>query len=527
MFDDGEREEGFMTRHPRAAASTSLCVGTLSVLFLFALPAAAHASVAPALFKQAGKLVGQGAVGFPRCGNSVAISADGNTLLVGGPGDNQNLGAAWVYARTASGWSKQGVKLTPPTGGGGSFGYAVALSADGNTALIGTPGDGDAGSAWVFTRIKGVWYHQFKLTDSSGEPGECFGSSVALSAAGDTALVGCPEWSLGGVALGEALVFSRFFEEWTQQELFTGMTRNFGMAVALSADGNTALVGGPTGYGGSALVEVRAADGSWSTQALRLTPSDEVGEGAFGWSVALSADGNTALIGAPDDNDNAGAAWTFTRLGVNWSQRGYKVVASNETEVGCFGSAVALSSAASAAVIGGYVDDYHAGAAWAFSDSSGVWTPNGVKLSPGNEIGGGEFGTSVSISGNGRTALIGAPFDNGAVPDCSGAAWLYVSDATRPLARVKPASGLKGHTVLLQYRFSDPDDARVLGVVVRVKNARGKVLARFSAGSRKTGCWYTQKWVARVGRGAFRFLVSGRDAYGNKSNTAVGKITIK
>ena len=77
----------------------------------------------------------------------------------------------------------------------------------------------------------------------------------------------------------------------------------FGVLVSLSADGNTALVGGwkDNGTKGAAWVFTRTG-GVWSQQGPKLTPTGEVGEGGFGTSVALSADGNTALIGAPGDD---------------------------------------------------------------------------------------------------------------------------------------------------------------------------------------------------------------------------------
>src|SRR3984893_4299483 len=60
-------------------------------------------------------------------------------------------------------------------------------------------------------------------------------------------------------------------------------------------------------------------------QGTKLTGSGESGAGLLGYSVALSSDGNTALVGAPHDNTNVGAAWVFTRSGSTWTQQGSKL----------------------------------------------------------------------------------------------------------------------------------------------------------------------------------------------------------
>ena len=75
----------------------------------------------------------------------MALSSDGNTALIGGPDDNGDVGAAWVFTRSGSTWTQQGSKLTGSGEvGNGDFGFSVALSADGNTALIGGPDDNAA-----------------------------------------------------------------------------------------------------------------------------------------------------------------------------------------------------------------------------------------------------------------------------------------------------------------------------------------------------------------------------------------------
>ena len=301
----------------RAAGRLGLA-GLLASLALLAAVAlqggAAHASplvsgvghqfAVDALTQQGDKLTADDLAGGGGLGVSVALSADGNTALVGGYHGILNLGAAWVFTRSGGAWTQQGPKL-PATGAvigccGTQFGASVALSADGNTALVGGPDDdAHVGAAWVFIRSGDVWTQQgAKLTSGEAVTGG-FGSSVALSADGNTALI---------IGHGEAWMFTRSGVTWTRQGVVTD-TGGFAASVALSADGNTALIGGPGDDQGSGAgwVFIRSG-GSWTQQGPKLTGT----RGNFGWSVALSSDGNTALIGGPYDTptqyNQAGAA---------------------------------------------------------------------------------------------------------------------------------------------------------------------------------------------------------------------------
>src|SRR5262249_17494023 len=144
------------------------------------------------------KLVGNDAINIPTAaqqGISVAVSADGNTALVGGWGDHNQAGAAWVFTRSGGVWTQRGGRVVGNGrggGGGGGQGRSVALSADGNTAIVGGSADAGAkGAAWVFTRSGGVWTQQGpKLVGSGSADVPNQGISVALSADGNTALVG-------------------------------------------------------------------------------------------------------------------------------------------------------------------------------------------------------------------------------------------------------------------------------------------------------------------------------------------------
>ncbi|MFN9998615.1 MAG: hypothetical protein ACK52X_03225, partial [bacterium] len=105
--------------------------------------------------QQGNKLVGTGAVKTAFQGASVSISADGNTAVVGGWNDNGNVGAAWVYTRSEGIWTQQGNKLVG-TGAAGTTqqGHAVSITADGNTIIVGGHSDNDEkGAVWVYTYL--------------------------------------------------------------------------------------------------------------------------------------------------------------------------------------------------------------------------------------------------------------------------------------------------------------------------------------------------------------------------------------
>ncbi len=103
--------------------------------------------------QQGNKLIPTGNVGTPSFGRSIAISADGNTAIVGENWDNSYVGAAWVYVRNGTQWTQQGNKLVGSDGSGFYLEYSVAISADGNTAIIGSPNDSiDLGGAYIFVR---------------------------------------------------------------------------------------------------------------------------------------------------------------------------------------------------------------------------------------------------------------------------------------------------------------------------------------------------------------------------------------
>jgi hypothetical protein len=235
------------------------------------------------------------------------------------------LAAGLVVLGAASGSSAQGMPevIGPPDPqASGRFGGSVSLSADGQRALVGSQLEG---RAYIFRRTGGSWALEARLPE--GASFLSFGFVVALSADGNVAVVSDPQ------SLGAVYIYVRSGEAWTQRARLTPSSQtdfdsSLGFALAVSADGSKVLAS-RLGFsclepacGGSVFVFERNA-GSWSlTGMLRVPPSLSVQ--SFGASIALSPDGNTALIGASLSNcatgDQCGEAYVFTNSGGGWSE---------------------------------------------------------------------------------------------------------------------------------------------------------------------------------------------------------------
>ncbi|MCX6875208.1 MAG: choice-of-anchor D domain-containing protein [Verrucomicrobia bacterium] len=361
----------------------------------------------------------------------------------------------------------QEAKLTASDGAGGdNFGNSVFLSADGNTALVGAPwhdtAEGtDAGSAYVFVRTEGGWTEQACLTASDGGSYDYFGEDVSLSSDGHTAIVGAGYAdTLAGTEAGSAYVFVRSGNTWSQQTQLRADDESaesyFGWTVSLSKDGNTALVGAgggdktPGGNEGAAYLFVRS--GSNWTQQAKLTASDGAYGDWFGYSTCLNGDGTTALVGALYDGTEIGSVYVFVRSETNWSQQA-KLTAG----AGRFGVSVSLDDNGNTALVGAYFDDRvfsDDGSAYVFVRSGSNWTEQ-AQLAASDGAERDLFGISVSLSSDGNTALVGAVFDDTPAGANAGSAYLFVrrggnwTQQVQLTANDGAASDFFGHAVSL------------------------------------------------------------------------------
>jgi IPT/TIG domain len=329
-------------------------------------------------FVEGEKLTGSRSTGHA-FGRSVDISADGRVLLVGGDRrddrDLKNAGAAWVFVRSGSGW-RQAVRLEAPTkdyaAGIWDFGEAVALSAQGNVAVVGALGRTNPivngkgprpaeGSAWVYTGERaGATRVVTKLPIRGAGAFGRVGDSVAVADDGATVAVAGPgaRRTLGEPkGEGAVWIFTHAGSKWKQTAKLvvkgSAHKPTFGSSLALSGDGRTLLVGGDDGVRDRrrlGAVWIFARSGStWRLQGKLADPRLAEATEDFGWgSIAVAADGRTALVGA-----SSGGGILLQREGSAWVVRGrlQPAEALGEDLQRSFGQGVALSGDGKTALV--------------------------------------------------------------------------------------------------------------------------------------------------------------------------------
>lgn len=369
----------------------------------------------------------------------IALSDDGQTIAVGSPQDDSTFsdtGAVYIFTKSGSSWTQQQKLTAADRETSDYFGRSVAISSDGNTVIGGAPFEDVSpyttnGAAYVFTRSGSTWTEQAKLAPNDMEGNERFGWSVALSDDGNTALIGAYLENTSPYSdNGAAYVFTRSGSTWTQQAKLTASDLQssdlLGIAVALSSDGNTAILGAsnestsPYTSNGAAYVFTRS--GSTWTQQAKLLASDLGNNDNFGLCVAISDNGNTAIIGAPEKTSSYGAAYVFTRSGTSWTQQ-QKLVAPITLVNSKFGQSVALSGDGTQAVIGrlgGSVFDQ--GDAYLFKAQSGVWSArHRFTMGSNSSSSPNYYGNAVGISADtGAVIIVGFPYYNNGAADVGG-----------------------------------------------------------------------------------------------------------
>ncbi len=346
--------------------------------------------------QQGPKLVGSGADGLATQGFGVSLYGD--TLAIGGPSDEGTIGATWIFTRSNGVWTQQGGKLigTGAVGVSGA-GQGLDVSLYGDTLAVGGPADDNGiGAVWIFTRSNGVWTQQGnKLVGTGVEPpiGGMSFQGINVSLYGDTLAVG--GYSDDG-DVGATWVFTRSNGVWTQQGnklVGTGFVGTPGQGIRVSLYEDTLAVGGigDNTATGATWVFTRS-NGVWTQQGSKLLGTGSIGQAGQGSSVSLYKDMLT--VGGFGDDNNTGAVWTYTRSNGTWTQQGSKLVGSSEISIG-FGIGNSLYE--DTLVVGETSSELSVGGTIVYTRLNNTWVQQGEKLVGTGSDGPANQGLSISL----------------------------------------------------------------------------------------------------------------------------------
>lgn len=403
-----------------------------------------------------------------RFGAALAMSADGTTIAVGAPlndGSGISVGLVRVYRLSDTDpadpvWEQLGPDINGEALS--QSGTSLAMSADGTMIITGAPNDhrwtDEAGRARVYrlneTSPTGPVWEQLGPDIDGESPGDRFGVAVAMSANGTTIAVGGPQDDMTGNPAGFVRVYrlddtnlaEPIWDQWGQRIKGEKAGDSFGSAVALSADGTAIVIGAPHNDGngndaGHARV-YRLNNANPPGPVWERLGRDIDGEASYnssGRAVAMSNDGTTVIVGAPQNDDKGWEGGQVRIYRLNdldpadrvWEQLGQDINSpGNRWDKNFFGAAVAMAADGTDIAIGApnYLYDEssdadHIGAGDGYvqvyrlneSDvAAPVWERVGRTIDDETDrFSRDRAGSAVAISADGTNVAVGAPFHGG------------------------------------------------------------------------------------------------------------------
>ena len=392
-------------------------------------------------YQQVGpKLIGTGYARSPEVfqGAAVSLSDDGKILAVGAYGDGNDVGATWLFTRDPTGaFTQLGSKLVGTAGAGvGRTGQGVSLAMSGNGQVLVVSGFGTSssvGGAFVFRQVsQGTWQQVGSGPFVGSNPvGNDYENHVSINYDGSVFAVGNNK---DNGDTGAAYVFrdqsgTGAYTQWSGKLIGTGSAGSAqqGISVSLDAMGNTLAMGGFQDNSGAGAIWIyKAVNDVWMQVGAKLVGTGTSGEAKFGFAVALSADGQVLAGGGYDDAESVGATWLWRDLvgGGTFTQWGSELVGSGYTGASKQGAKLDLSANGQRLVIGGEGNNNSVGAVWIYSlQANGTWAQvAGPLIGTGYATTGiVTQGSGVSLNSDGSLVAVGGQWDDAAL----GATWIF------------------------------------------------------------------------------------------------------
>ncbi len=236
-----------------------------------------------------------------------SISLAGDRAVVSAPGANNRIGAVYVFARSANGWTQQARLAPADLQAGDAFGAAVSLS--GTRLLVSAPGRNQrAGNVYVFEFANGSWTDAGQFAARGLQANENFGASLAVL--DNMALAGAP----GAGGYGAVYGFARNEQgEWVEQGRLVAFdgSRQSGFGAALAIEPTQVWVGAPNAGGAGAAYAFDLNRATGFTGASKITATEASRRDAFGGTLALR--GTVAAVGMPGSDGGAGTVLVFEK----------------------------------------------------------------------------------------------------------------------------------------------------------------------------------------------------------------------
>jgi len=358
-------------------------------------------------------------------GCEISVSSDGSVILAGAVFDSDK-GAAYIYRRDGSLWEE--TKIIASDGSTGDrFGSSIVISEDGNTAVVSAPGDGD-GSAYVY-KWNGSSWGETKLLPTSLIAYQVFGGAVAVSSTGDRVIVEVYDnYYDGSFQSGAAYLYDWNGSLWIETKLSSsdGMSGDdFGYSMDFSSDGNilavSSVLDDDKGNNSGSVYVYRWNGSLWDER--KITASDGSSNDLFGYTVSISSDGNTLVVGSKKDDDNgtdSGSVYIYRWDNSLWIET--KIIASDSDTEDEFGHSVSVSADGNIVLVGSHYNDDKIGAAYIYKLQEELWQE--TKIVASDVVVNDKLGHSVSVSSNGNTVIISA-FNDDYIGESSGPVYVY------------------------------------------------------------------------------------------------------
>ena len=344
----------------------------------------------------------------------LTLSSDGMTMAIGLSGDqNYDAGEVKVYRKANDAWSQIGSTLQGTQapdrlslGYSGNFGSEIKLNSTGTVMLVSEPNhDGIVINGWLSYGKTQAYQFNGNEWVAMGEPifeGIGTGNSVAIDSSGEKIAV----LSTGRNGFDITRTYDWDGSNWQSTGEFTtadrGMYNSERTSLGMSDDGNVLVVGKPDGV----LVYERI-NGNWVIRGLEF--DNGISGDDSGFSVDISSDGNTVVIGSPHMGNTAngkGSVSVHDWNGSEWIMRGGLLPEPDQSEYR-IGHTVAISGDGNSVAYSGPVGGY----GWVdVADWNGSeWVSRGGLIEDADLPRGQRFGYALDLSSDGVTLATGDP----------------------------------------------------------------------------------------------------------------------